>query len=129
MDNFKNINDSHGHDHGDEVLKVVSKRIIETLRSFDVAGRIGGDEFIILIRGSEKEYLNFLNTIVDRLITEINIPIVFKEQVHCVGVSIGIALIPKDGEIIDELLKHADFAMYEAKKAGKNCAVFHKKLI
>ncbi len=129
LDNFKIINDSFGHEHGDEVLRVVSKRIVKILRSFDIAGRIGGDEFIILVRGAEKECkecLVFLDTLVDRLIVEINRPILFKEYTHHVGVSIGIALIPQDGKDLEEVIQHADSAMYEAKRLGKNQAAFYK---
>lgn len=123
LDNFKIINDSQGHDHGDEVLKTVSSRIKNEIRSFDMAGRFGGDEFIVTIRGNPNiinECVKHLNQILSRLLLSIAQPIEFKNKVHSVSLSIGVCIMPDDGHNVDELIKNADTAMYKAKKSGKN---------
>ncbi len=130
LDGFKVINDSLGHDNGDIVLKVISQRISSELRSFDLVGRLGGDEFIILLRGAkqcQEECYRQIELLSERIIESINEPIILQDSKLHLGVSIGIALIPQDGDIVDELIKHADSAMYKAKLAGKNCRVFYKK--
>ncbi|EDZ61401.1 diguanylate cyclase/phosphodiesterase (GGDEF/EAL) with PAS/PAC sensor(s) [Sulfurimonas gotlandica GD1] len=132
LDDFKVINDTHGHDHGDEVLKTVSHRILKSIRSFDIAGRIGGDEFVILVRGvqeNNENSLDHLESLLKRVLQEINEPIVVNSFSHHVGVSIGVAILPRDGDNLEEILKCADNAMYEAKHLGKNRVVFHKKVI
>ncbi|NOR58521.1 MAG: diguanylate cyclase [Sulfurimonas sp.] len=132
LDDFKQINDSYGHDHGDEVLKAVSHRILKSIRSFDVAGRVGGDEFVILVRGIQedsKHSLSDLQSLLKRVLREINKPIVVSDTTHHVGVSIGVAILPSDGKNVEEIMKCADHAMYEAKHLGKNRVVFHKKVI
>ncbi|MCK9491689.1 MAG: diguanylate cyclase [Sulfurimonas sp.] len=128
LDDFKIINDTQGHDHGDEVLKSVANRLLNSIRSFDVAGRIGGDEFVVLVRGQDKREDNFVHfdALIERILQEINKPIIVKEYKHQVRASIGVAIIPRDGNNLEEILKCADRAMYEAKKLGKNRVVFHK---
>jgi diguanylate cyclase (GGDEF)-like protein/PAS domain S-box-containing protein len=132
LDDFKQINDTYGHDHGDEVLRVISSKITKSIRNFDVAARIGGDEFIILVRGVKEnkgDCLSHLDDMIQRILNDINEPINFKGIFHKVGVSIGVAILPEDGKCFDELLKHADSAMYEAKHLGKNRVEFYKKVI
>ncbi|WP_373001410.1 diguanylate cyclase [Sulfurimonas sp.] len=132
LDDFKQINDNYGHDHGDKVLKTVAHRILKSIRSFDIAGRIGGDEFVILVRGTQENSensLEHLESLLIRIVDEINKPIVFEKVSHHVGVSIGVAILPRDGKNLEEILKSADRAMYEAKHLGKNRVVFHKKVI
>ena len=132
LDDFKQINDTYGHDHGDEVLKSVSHRILKSIRSFDVAARVGGDEFVILVRGvkeEDKHSLHDLQSLLKRVLKEINKPIVVSDITHQVGVSIGVAILPNDGNNLEEIIKCADHAMYEAKHLGKNRVVFHKKVI
>ena len=132
LDDFKDINDTHGHDHGDEVLKTVSHRILKSIRSFDIAGRIGGDEFVILVRGIQENYknsLSHLESLLKRVLHEVNEPIVVNGFTHHVGVSIGVAILPRDGEKLEDIMRCADRAMYEAKHLGKNRVVFHKKVI
>lgn len=132
LDDFKIINDTEGHAHGDEVLKVVSKRILKSIRSFDIAGRIGGDEFVVLVRGTNEDdesTLMHLDSLIARVVDEINKPINLGKNMYHVGVSIGVAILPKDGDTLEEILSNADDAMYEAKHLGKNRVVFHKKVI
>ncbi len=123
LDEFKNINDTHGHDCGDDVLIIVAQRISTKIRKSDLAGRIGGDEFIVLLRSLpiSIEVLHAqIESLCSRIIIAINQPIVVHNTTHHVGASIGVALIPKDGSSSDEVIKHADSAMYRAKKEGKN---------
>jgi len=128
LDDFKVINDTQGHDHGDEVLKSVANRLLESIRSFDTAGRIGGDEFVVLVRGEDISEDNFahFDALIERILKEVNEPIIVKEYKHQVRASIGVAIIPRDGDRLEDVLKCADRAMYEAKKLGKNRVVFHK---
>jgi len=128
LDDFKVINDTQGHDHGDGVLISVANRLLDSIRNFDAAGRIGGDEFVVLVRGQDKREDNFahFDALIERILKEINKPIIVKEYKHQVRASIGVAIIPKDGESLEEILKCADRAMYKAKKLGKNRVVFHK---
>jgi diguanylate cyclase (GGDEF)-like protein/PAS domain S-box-containing protein len=132
LDDFKQINDTYGHEHGDEVLRVVAKEILNSIRNFDTAGRLGGDEFIILVHGikeNDKKYLEHLDIIIQRIIEAINKPISYKGELHNVGVSIGVSILPDDGDNCQDIVKHADSAMYEAKDLGKNRVVFYKKVI
>jgi len=130
LDEFKYINDALGHDYGDIVLKEIAKRIKETTRRFDIVGRIGGDEFVVLIRSIPKDEMQFeffVDQLVSRLISTINEPIMIKKKAYSVGASIGIAIVNQDGESALELLKHADSAMYKAKNGGKNRAVYFEE--
>lgn len=128
LDDFKIINDNYGHDHGDEVLKSVAKRLLKSIRSFDAAGRFGGDEFVVLVRAQESGSDNFahFDALIERILKEINMPIAVKGLNHHVRASIGVAIITRDGDSLEEVLKCADRAMYEAKSLGKNKVVFYK---
>jgi diguanylate cyclase (GGDEF)-like protein len=118
LDGFKPVNDSMGHDAGDQVLIEIDKRISETLRHEDTVARLGGDEFVILLLELEKadEYIATL----DRLLNAISRPIEINRQQFTVSASIGVSLFPNHAEDEDSLLKLADSAMYAAKQAGKN---------
>jgi diguanylate cyclase (GGDEF)-like protein len=115
LDQFKHFNDTWGHDKGDELLKKVSKRLAETLRSSDTLARIGGDEFLILVEDIHK--MEEIETIVIKLLET------FESPFMCDGVgesarisaSIGVAIYPDDGEDAVTLIKHADMAMYQSK--------------
>ncbi len=125
LDGFKFINDTLGHDIGDEVLKYISKRIEHCIGKEDKIFRVGGDEFsIILKKVSEKGEIDAIAT---RLIENINKPINTKGFIVNVSVSIGIAIYPKDAFDAISLLKHADTAMYKAKIDGKNRFVYYSK--
>ncbi|PTQ78014.1 putative bifunctional diguanylate cyclase/phosphodiesterase [Nitrosomonas ureae] len=118
LDNFKNINDSLGHDMGDLLLKEVAARLKSCIRSEDTVARQGGDEFIVIlcnIHNAQKASL-VAQKILDILISPINLN---KKEMH-IGCSIGIALSPEDGINADELLKNSDTAMYHAKESGRN---------
>ena len=118
LDNFKTVNDSFGHDYGDEVLKIVASRMQQTLRNDDVLCRLGGDEFAVLLRGfSDEQDIEALAT---RLIQAICLPMFVQQHLMPVGATVGLAFFPQDANDAALLLQKADEAMYQAKKAGKN---------
>ena len=116
--NFKDINDRFGHDVGDIILKGVAKRFTDIFRKSDIIFRIGGDEFVILLTDIKKN--GDLNRIVLRIVDSFKDPIKYKSMKFKVGLNIGIAMFPDDGEDLDTLLKKADIAMYTAKDLGPN---------
>lgn len=118
LDNFKNINDTLGHDIGDELLMMIAGIMQDVIRDYDIIARVGGDEFVVVL----SQYQNHieLNHIIQRIIARLS-------EIHTVetypvrtSASIGVAFYPKDGIDGKTLLKNADIAMYEAKKSGKN---------
>lgn len=118
LDHFKTINDSLGHNTGDELLANVASRLRSSLRADDILARQGGDEFVLLLprlRGFEE-----VNAVAAKLVQCMSAPLNVRDHELTISVSIGIAYYPGDGEDIDTLLKHADVAMYSAKQAGRN---------
>lgn len=122
LDGFKIINDTLGHDQGDELLKQVSKRLVYTVRKSDTVSRIGGDEFILYLNGYQDE--RSLDLIASKIIDIFKKPFILKNQEYSITGSLGIAQYPIDGDNIKTLFKNADMAMNEAKKLGKN--QYHK---
>ncbi|HEY3596661.1 MAG TPA: EAL domain-containing protein [Paraburkholderia sp.] len=118
LDGFKTINDSLGHAFGDEVLKAFAQHLLQCVRASDTVARLGGDEFVILAEDltSAQDAAN----IAESLFTRMRHGIVADGQALHVMPSIGIALFPQDGDCVDALLKHADAAMYEAKREGRS---------
>lgn len=118
LDRFKNINDSLGHDAGDLLLKAISQRLGESVRDMDTVARLGGDEFVVVLEGiHDNEDISF---VANKLLTNLARPISISGHEISTTVSIGISVFPDDGEETDNLLKHADIAMYKAKEGGKN---------
>ncbi len=118
LDDFKPVNDTFGHDGGDRVLRVVAGRLRDLVGRDAVASRLGGDEFTLGMPTADPVALE---DIARQVIQAIGRPIFIDRQHQvCVRCSIGIARHPEDGETVEELLTHADRAMYEAKKSGKN---------
>ena len=118
LDNFKAINDTQGHDCGDEVLRVSSQRLLSRLREADTLARFAGDEFVILLpllRIADDAAL-----VAEKLLDALREPILFDGKQIFVSGSIGIAVYPNDGETVEKLLDNADAAMYAAKQAGRN---------
>lgn len=119
LDNFKAVNDNHGHEAGDEVLKVVSQRMSAVLRRGDLLCRLGGDEFALLL--PELEDSAVAEQMAQRLINSVRAPLVVSGVLMPVGATVGLAFCPLDAQHAEALLKTADAAMYAAKRAGKNC--------
>lgn len=118
LDGFKAVNDTYGHDLGDKLLVALSKRIKEALREGDTLSRIGGDEFIAVMVDLEK--LEDTGPVLKRLLKAAAEPVTVGDAVMQVSASIGVTLYPQDGSDADQLIRHADNAMYVAKQAGKN---------
>ena len=118
LDNFKLINDSLGHDIGDQVLKIVGERLAACIREGDTVARLGGDEFVLLVteHGRDSGRLR----VAQRVIAAISQPFAIEQREFKVTCSIGIASFPHDGTDADTLLRNADTAMYRAKDLGRN---------
>jgi diguanylate cyclase (GGDEF)-like protein/PAS domain S-box-containing protein len=112
LDKFKPVNDTYGHEVGDLLLQKVAIRLKETLRATDLLARIGGDEFVLMLHNTDG---NSLVEVCNRLTSDLQRPFIVSGKTLSVGVSIGIALYPAHGTELEELLKRADTAMYEAK--------------
>lgn len=123
LDGFKPINDTHGHDMGDEALKVVSERFGACVRDNDVLARIGGDEFVMMFNGLVDK--DVLKARADKVLELINEPLWINDTRLKMGASIGISVSPDDGKEADELMNAADEAMYAAKQGGKNAYRFY----
>jgi len=122
LDGFKPINDRYGHEVGDFALKEVASRLQQVIGASHFVGRLGGDEFVVLLNNitTEEGALMWANQIIDA----ISKPMRFNNDITCLlGASIGVACIPKHGRSNTDILSHADAAMYEAKRAGKNRAI------
>ncbi|HEX8592871.1 MAG TPA: EAL domain-containing protein [Pseudomonas sp.] len=117
IDHFKRINDSLGHDAGDELLKAIGERIRSATRVHDVVARLGGDEFCILISMSNAEEARHL---ANRVMQKMKEPIVLAGRRMVMTASLGISIFPEDGQTCDELLKNADLALYQSKGNGRN---------
>ena len=121
LDHFKRVNDSLGHLVGDTLLRTVATRIVATLRATDVVARFGGDEFMVLLPGLTPgdQLRTHVEEVAQKLLSAIEVPVHAEGRPISVTPSIGIALHPGDGETPDELVKHADSAMYLAKARGR----------
>ncbi len=124
LDRFKLVNDTFGHDMGDELLKAVSERLKTCVREVDTVARMGGDEFTIILEGVSSEQ-NVL-VVAKRITESIATPFELKGHSISIGISIGITIYPQDDHPVDELLKHADTAMYQAKQQGGSAFHLHE---
>jgi diguanylate cyclase (GGDEF)-like protein len=118
LDEFKNINDTYGHDAGDRVLKAIGKFFQENIRDVDVIARYGGDEFVIMIPEAAKDAAYSLSERLRKQFSKLNL-----EDFPQITISLGIATYPFDGTQPEDLIKKADAAMYAAKRAGRNKVV------
>lgn len=130
LDDFKAVNDSHGHSIGDLVLREIADNLQDQVRGEDTVARLGGDEFVVLSEHIEDE--RGATTAAERIQAAVSIPIVInvdspveRIEVH-VTCSIGISLCPRDGDTLDELISRADDAMYKAKRHGKGGSRFYR---
>ncbi len=125
LDDFKNINDSLGHEFGDKILQHISKRLLKSVRENDIVARFGGDEFVVVL--PDIEHHNTILEVVQRIMQEVSLPIVANSLKYHVTCSIGISIYPDNGNTITELLKNADIAMYQSKNRNKNNFSFFTK--
>jgi diguanylate cyclase (GGDEF)-like protein len=118
LDGFKIVNDTRGHGVGDKLLVAVAQRLRENMRDGDTVARMGGDEFAIIQLSASQPHA--ATAFAERLLEAISEPIELDGQRSVIGVSIGIALYPENGDSPDLLLRNADTALYQAKEAGRN---------
>lgn len=123
LDDFKKVNDTLGHDVGDQLLKEVAQRLRPLLRDVDTLGRQGGDEFTIVLAECSPERAD---QVARRLVADIARPLHIADHEIFITGSIGIAVYPDDGEESSELLRHADAAMYRSKEQGRNRVEFYR---
>lgn len=125
LDSFKIVNDSYGHNVGDELLLIVAKRLQSCVRKSDTVVRFGGDEFVLLLTGLHAA--NEAAYVAEKILELMQLPFKLSADTVKIGCSIGIALYPEDGINEADLLKEADSLMYQVKSAGKNHYLFNKK--
>jgi diguanylate cyclase (GGDEF)-like protein/PAS domain S-box-containing protein len=123
LDNFKLVNDSMGHLSGDELLCTVATRLRTCVGASDTVARLGGDEFLLLLPDSDAPAIA---TLLRRVLETVAAPIALGKQVFTVTCSIGVSVYPDDGGEAQQLLKHADIAMYRAKEGGRNQVQFYE---
>jgi diguanylate cyclase (GGDEF)-like protein len=123
LDRFKAVNDTMGHSVGDQLLKAVADRLQACIREVDTVARMGGDEFTIILEGLSSD--SDISIVAQRITNSLAEPFQMKDHTASIGVSIGITVYPSDDHEIDELLKHADAAMYRAKQQGGSSFQFH----
>jgi diguanylate cyclase len=116
VDDFKQVNDTYGHYEGDEILKAVAERMKANCRNTDSPARLGGDEFAILLDCIDEEHTN---KIAEKILRAVSQPIIIGDYSLTISLSIGIAYYPKTAINMQDLLKQADEAMYQAKQSGK----------
>ena len=124
LDYFKDINDTYGHDAGDEALIIFSERLKESIRAEDTLARMGGDEFMIIIEDHVNP--NTSAVVAQKIIDVMEEPILLGDDTFNLSTSIGISLYSKDGTKPSELMKASDLAMYDAKQSGRNNFKFYK---
>lgn len=118
LDGFKKVNDSYGHDTGDNVLIQVARRLEACVRQSDTVARFGGDEFVVMITGLHtKEEAIY---IAEKMIKAISEPFSIDQNIAKIGCSIGVAVYPDDGHLESDILNMADHLMYRVKTSGKN---------
>ena len=114
LDEFKNVNDTLGHEFGDRLLREVARRLSRCVRESDLVGRMGGDEFTVLLTDIHEP--DFVNSIVGKIRAAVSAPMEFGGRTMEVSVSIGVAVYPEHGHDREQLFRHADASMYAAKK-------------
>ena len=127
LDRFKNINDSLGHDAGDEVLRAVAERLSVCVRKVDMVARFGGDEFAVLTEGLTAE--DQASTVARKIMEALSKPMILAGRQYRPAASIGISTYPTDGRDVQSLLKNADIAMYRAKEEGRGTFQFYSEML
>ncbi|MEN9538622.1 MAG: hypothetical protein RLZZ126_857 [Pseudomonadota bacterium] len=127
LDNFKVLNDTRGHAMGDLLLQQVGQRLTACVRQDDVVARLGGDEFVAMLHGLSSSVIesgNQARMVGEKILAALNQPYSLAGETHYSTCSIGIALFPDNADTVEELLKRADVAMYQAKNSGRNALCF-----
>jgi len=127
LDQFKRINDVHGHATGDAVLREVARRLAYTLRQEDTVARLGGDEFVILLpdlAANSEDAGALVMAVAEKIRSALDNPVSIGGQEYLATASIGITLFPKKAESVDDLMREADTAMYRAKERGRNALAY-----
>jgi diguanylate cyclase (GGDEF)-like protein len=124
LDRFKEVNDALGHTAGDEVLQIAAGLLREALRNVDTIARLGGDEFTVILEDTAQ--LDYVKIVAEKIKRAFSEPISIHGREFAITASIGIALYPRDAADAEGLLKTADVAMYQAKKAGRNAYEFYE---
>ena len=122
LDRFKLINDSLGHDAGDQLLCITAQRIRGAIRESDILFRMGGDEFTVILE--DVKIPEQAAEIAQRVLDMISKPIQLKDEEFTISASVGMSVYPRDGESAEFLVKSADTAMYRAKELGRSCFTF-----
>jgi diguanylate cyclase (GGDEF)-like protein len=126
FDHFKRINDTLGHDAGDQLLQAIAQRLSAAVRETDTVSRLGGDEFVIVLPALDGENGAFeVSTVIQRVREAFQAPFRLGDQMPTLTCSIGVAVYPRDAADAVTLIKHADTAMYAAKEAGRNAYLFY----
>ncbi|MET0356499.1 MAG: EAL domain-containing protein [Cellvibrio sp.] len=125
LDNFKKVNDTDGHEAGDELLRIATKRMRNCVRESDILARLGGDEFLILIESAISQ--SGLNRMCTNILESLTRPFLLNNHNHFISCSMGISMYPRDDTVPDGLIGKADMAMYRAKKLGKNNFQFYSE--
>jgi len=125
LDGFKPVNDSYGHAAGDEVLRQVAARLKDAARPLDIVARLGGDEFVIIAITDLNAPRTTAETVATKCLEAIGLPFAVAGAEIRIGLSIGIAICPEDGQDAGRLMSHADAALYLAKSAGRGRFVFY----
>ena len=123
LDNFKDLNDTLGHDMGDRLLQQVAQRLLDHVREQDTLARLGGDEFVLMLENLSLDRdtaIQQLDSVTHKILHALAAPYTLQARSYSSTASIGIALFSDDHNTVDELLKRADLAMYEAKSGGRN---------
>ena len=123
LDRFKEVNDTLGHEIGDELLQQAAQRLLSCVRSTDTVARLGGDEFTIIL--GDLGAVESPERVVRQLVEQLSLPFALQHEQVYVSASIGVTLYPDDGQTLSQLLKNADQAMYAAKNSGRNCYSFY----
>jgi diguanylate cyclase (GGDEF)-like protein/PAS domain S-box-containing protein len=127
LDNFKTLNDTLGHDKGDLLLQQVAQRLCDSVREGDTVARLGGDEFVVMLEGLDtnpEEAAPQAKAVGEKILAALNEPYLLAQHKHHSTPSIGVTLFGGNQDTVDELLKRADFAMYQSKAAGRNTLRF-----
>lgn len=122
LDNFKLINDTWGHESGDEILRVVARKMLGSVRDSDTVARLGGDEFVLIL--ANQPSLRYTLRMIERLRRDLTTPVMVKHKEVPVRSSMGVAVFPHDGVTAGELIRAADTAMYHAKMGGRDDVQF-----